>query len=141
MRTFLFFGLIEAALGLGAFIVFYVHAGWRPFEDLDAYSSIALEASTLTFLGIVGGQVGCLFAQRDGSLRSRLSLRSNPLLGVGLAVEVAIAVALVYTPGLNGMFSMAPVGPAWLIAIPLCGLVMLLLDIARRGVVAVRGNA
>ncbi len=140
IRTFLFFGLTEAVLGLGAFMTFYVYSGWRPFDELDAYSSIAREASTLTFLGIVGGQFGCLFAQRDGPLRSRLSLRSNALVSIGLATEVAIAVALVYVPGLNGMFSMAPVHPAWLVAIPLCGMTFLLFDMARRGVIAVRSR-
>ena len=71
LRTFLFFGVLEAALGLIAFFGYYVAAGWRPFTSLDPYRAIEREAVTLTFLGIVAGQVGCLFAQRDGPLRAR----------------------------------------------------------------------
>ena len=132
VRTFFFFGLVEAALGLAAFIVFYLYQGWRPFDDFDAYASVAREASTLTFLGIVGGQVGCLFAQRDGSLWTRLSLRSNMLLGIGLLSELVIAPALVYVPGLNGMFSMAPVNPLWLLVIPVSAVIFLAADLGRR---------
>jgi len=132
VRTFLVFGLTEAALGLGAYAAFYLESGWRPFEGLD--SDLVRQASTLTFLGIVGGQVGCLFAQRDGSLRQRLSFRSNGLLAAGLLSEFVLAPALVYVPGLNATFSMAPVHPAWLLAVPAAAAVFLALDLVRRGI-------
>ncbi|MFN8584717.1 MAG: cation-transporting P-type ATPase [Dehalococcoidia bacterium] len=131
-RTFLVFGLIEAALGLAAYLAFYAHTGWRPFADLD--DLLVHEASTLTFLGIVGGQVGCLFAQRDGSLRRRLSFRSNRLLGIGLASELLLAPVLVYVPGLNQTFQMAPVPAPWLLAIPVCAIAFLGLDLLRRSI-------
>ena len=67
-KTFLFFGVIEALLGLAGFFAFYAWHGWRPFDSLDPYASQLDQARALTFLGIVSGQVGCLFAQRDGTL-------------------------------------------------------------------------
>jgi magnesium-transporting ATPase (P-type) len=133
IKTFLFFGLIESALGLLGFFAYYWAGGWRPFYTLHGYSS-AFEhrATTLTFLGIVSGQLGCLFASRDGSLWQRLSLRTNRWIAGGLAVELVLALALVYVPHLNGVFSMAGVPPAWLAVLP-CGAAMfLVLDEARR---------
>jgi len=133
LKTFLFFGLIEAALGVAAFFAYYWAGGWRPFDTLNGYpSAFEHEATTLTFLGIVSGQVGCLFASRDGSLWRRLSLRSNPWVALGIASEIALALVLVYVPGLNGVFSMGPVHPAWLLVLPAGAAAFLALDLLRR---------
>lgn len=133
LRTFLYYGLIEAALGMAAFAAYYIEAGWRPFNSMDGFgTAFEHRATTLTFLGIVSGQVGCLFAARDGSLRARLSLRSNRWVAAGLAFEAGLALALVYVPGLNTLFSMAPVHPAWLLTLPAGAAVFLALDALRR---------
>jgi magnesium-transporting ATPase (P-type) len=140
-RTFLFYGVIEAALGMAGFLAVYWTHGWRPFESLAAFEAVRIEATTLTFLAIVGGQVGCLFAQREGHLRARLSLRSNPWIAIGLAFELALALALVYVPGINTVFTMTEVAPGWLAVIPIGAAVMVLLDMARRGLIEVLGRA
>jgi calcium-translocating P-type ATPase len=131
-RTFLFYGAIEAALGIAAFFGVFAARGWRPFDSLDPYATYVRDARALTFLGIVSGQIGCLFAQRDGPLLQRLSLRSNAWITFGLATEVLLAVGLVYVPGVNRLFSMAPVNPAWLLVLPAGAAIFLLLDLARR---------
>jgi magnesium-transporting ATPase (P-type) len=133
-KTFLFFGVIEAALGLGGFFAYYLADGWRPFEAMNDANGFVHAAATVTFLGIVGGQVGCLFAQRDGPLLRRLSLWSNRWVAWGLAFELSLALALVYTPGLNGVFSMRAVNPAWLAAVPAAAAVFVVLDLMRRTV-------
>lgn len=114
VRTFLFYGVLEAALAMAAFF-----AGHE-------------SGPTLTFLGIVGGQIGCLFAQRDGTLRARLSLRDNRWITLGIAVELALALALVYVPGINTIFAMSAVGPAWLLVVPATALIMVTADELRR---------
>ena len=131
-KTFLFFGAIEALLGLAGFFAFFAWQGWRPFDSLDPYATYNGQARTLTFLGIVAGQVGCLFAQRDGDFTRRLSFRSNAWIGWALLFELAIAIVLVYVPGLNGLFSMEGVPVAWLSIIPLGATVFFLLDHGRR---------
>ncbi|MEP7215371.1 MAG: cation-transporting P-type ATPase, partial [Anaerolineaceae bacterium] len=118
LRTFLFFGVLEAALGLAGFFAFYLVEGWRFGDSFAPFDAIARDATTVTFLAIVGGQVGCLFAERDGTFRQRLSLRSNGWVAAGLAFEVLLALLLIYTPGLNRLFSMAAVDPRWLLALP-----------------------
>jgi hypothetical protein len=86
----------------------------------------------MTFLGIVSGQIGCLFAQRDGSLLRRLSLTSNRLVTWALAGELCFALVLVYVPGVNGLFSMSGVRPAWLLVLPCGALAFVLADQVRR---------
>ena len=131
-RTFLFFGLIEAGLGMAAFFAVYAAHGWRPFEAFAPFDAARVEASTATFLGIVGGQLGCLIAQRDGSLRARLSLTANPWIGLGLGVALTLALALVYLPGVNTVFSMTQLAPTWLVVLPLGAAIMILADHLRR---------
>ncbi len=132
LRTFLFFGVVEAALGLAGYFAFYLAEGWRPGDSFAPFEHVSREAATVTFLGIVGGQVGCLFAQRDGTFIRRLRLRGNRLVLWGLAFELGLAALLVYMPGINGLFSMTAVGPQWLLIVPLGASVLVLLDQVRR---------
>jgi sodium/potassium-transporting ATPase subunit alpha len=133
LKTFLFFGIVEAMLGLMAHFVFYAEQGWRPFGSLAPYDVVYQQATAATFLGIVGGQIGCLFAQRDGPQRARLSLRGNRWLVWGLAFELALALGLVYIPGLNHMFLMDPVPAAWLLLLPGGAAAFIAVDALRRG--------
>jgi calcium-translocating P-type ATPase len=132
LKTFLYFGAIEALLGLAGFFAYYLASGWRPFEAMDDRDAFVHAAATVTFLGIVGGQVGCLFAQREGPLMRRLSLRANRWLIWGLAFELGLALTLIYVPGLNEMFSMRPVNAAWLLVVPVAAVIFLALDLVRR---------
>lgn len=132
LRTFLFFGLVEATIALTGFFFVFAVDGWRLGGSLDPFGHLERQAATVTFLGIVGGQVGCLFAQRDGSLRRRLSLRSNRAVALGLGFELGLALALVYLPGLNRAVSMASVHPAWLLVVPLAAVAFTLFDLLRR---------
>ncbi|HTN84466.1 MAG TPA: cation transporting ATPase C-terminal domain-containing protein, partial [Sorangium sp.] len=139
LRTFFLYGAVEALLGVFAHFGFYWAHGWRPFASLEPSRALEREAATMTFVGIVSGQIGCLLAQRDGPLRKRLAFWSNPWVAAGLALEVALAIALLYVPGLNGLFAMAPVGPAWLLWLPGGAAAMVLVDALRRAALA-RGS-
>lgn len=138
LRTFLFFGLIEAALGLAGFFAYYLVEGWRPGDSFAPFEAVHREAATVTFLAIVGGQVGCLFAQRAGDLAARLDLRTNSWVAWGLAFELAAALVLALVPGVNRVFEMDAVPPAWLLVVPLAAAAFLLADQVRRGLAALR---
>jgi sodium/potassium-transporting ATPase subunit alpha len=134
LLTFLFYGVIEAAIGLSGYFAYYTFQGWRPLASFLPFDDIHRQATAVTFLAIVGGQVGCLAAQRGGGLRQRLSLKSNRWIAFGLGFELALALILVYTPGLNGLFSADPVPLSWLVVIPLGAGVFVLADEVRRRV-------
>ena len=135
LKTFLFFGVIEAALGTRRLLLVLRRAGLasiRVPRRLLGVQPVDAQARAVTFLGIVSGQVGCVFAQRDGSFRQRLSLTSNAWIRWGLLFELALALTLVYVPGINGLFSMEGVPPAWLAILPLGAATFFLIDHARR---------
>lgn len=132
LRTFLLYGFTEALLGVCAYFGFYWAHGWRPFEPLDPLRALEREAATMTFVGIVAGQIGCLFVQRDGPMLKRLAFWSSSWAAIGLGVEVALVIALIYVPWLNQLFAMAPVEPAWLLWLPGGAALMVLVDALRR---------
>jgi len=136
VRTFLYYGLVEAAVGMTAFFAVFWSAGWRPFASMGPFAASAATASTLTFLGIVGGQIGCLIAQRDGDLRTRMQLLRNPWIMLAVVVELALTLAIVYLPTINTLFGMTSVSPAWLLAIPSGAAVMIAADQLRRWLVS-----
>jgi magnesium-transporting ATPase (P-type) len=140
LTTFLFFGMIEAVLGLVAWTSRYWVEGWRPFDSLAPYQAVDRAAATLTFLGIVSGQIGCLFTQRDGSLHERLSLNGNRWIVWGLLFEIGLALVLIYVPGLNRVFAMTAVSPLWLLVLPFGACLFLALDLIRRRLSEKRGT-
>ena len=113
-RAWVFLGLIEAALVLTGFFYVLWQAGWSSGADVSSGSPLHgayVEATTMTFAGIVACQIGTAFASRTdrASLRS-IGFLSNGMLLWGIAFEVAFAAALVYVPALQPIFHTAPLG-------------------------------
>jgi calcium-translocating P-type ATPase len=114
VRAWVFLGGISALLVLGGFFYVLLRAGWSPGDATGSGSALHhayLEATTMTFLGIVACQVGTALAARTErrSLRE-VGLTTNRLLLWGIAFELAFAAAVVTTP------LAAPLGmalPSW----------------------------
>jgi calcium-translocating P-type ATPase len=114
IRAWLFLGGISAALVLGGFFYVLLRAGWSPGDATgggttlhDAY----IQATTMTFLGIVACQVGTALAARTehASLRET-GFFTNRLLLWGIVFELLFAALVVATP------LAAPLGmsvPSW----------------------------
>jgi magnesium-transporting ATPase (P-type) len=108
-RAWLFLGLISAALVMAGFLYVLVDGGWRPGDAVGAgapHHAAYLQATTMTFLGIVACQLGTGFAARTdrASLRA-IGVFSNRLLLAGMLFEIVFAAALIYVPFLQGVFS------------------------------------
>jgi magnesium-transporting ATPase (P-type) len=111
LRAWLFLGVITAALALAGFFFVLVRAGWHPGDPVGAHRALHhayLQASTMTFLGIVACQVGTAYAARTerSSLRS-IGVFSNKLLLWGLLFEVLFAAFVVAVPGVDRLFDTA----------------------------------
>ena len=101
VRAWLFLGGISALLVMGGFFYALLRAGWSPGDatgDGAPLHHAYLEATTMTFLGIVACQVGTALAARTErrSLRE-VGLTTNRLLLWGIAFELAFAAAVVAT--------------------------------------------
>jgi calcium-translocating P-type ATPase len=111
VRAWLFLGSISAALVMAGFFFVLTRAGWRPGAPVTAHSPLHhayLQATSMTFLGIVACQIGTAYAARTerASLAS-IGVWSNPLLLWGIAFEVAFAALVVAMPGIDTLFGTA----------------------------------
>jgi magnesium-transporting ATPase (P-type) len=124
-RAWLVTGGVSAVLTMSAFLFVLLRAGWSPGDETGSGSVLHhayLEATTITFLGIVLCQVGTAFAARAEreSLRS-IGLWSNRLLLWGIFFELVFAAAVVYAPPLQAVFGTAappPIALAILLSFP-----------------------
>jgi magnesium-transporting ATPase (P-type) len=116
VRAWLFLGLVSAGLVTAGFLITLVRGGWSPGDPVGFGSPLHhtyLQATTMTFVGIVACQVGTAFAARTdhASLRS-IGVFSNRLLLWGIAFELAFTAALLWVPPLRELFGTVPPSPA-----------------------------
>ena len=114
VRAWLFLGMISATLVMAAFFFVLLSAGWSPGDAVGKGAPLHhtyLQATTMSFLGIVACQIGTAFAARTehASLR-QVGVFSNPLLLRGIAFELVFAAAIIYVPALQDVFGTASLG-------------------------------
>jgi len=120
-RAWLRLGVLEALLVTGGYFLVLLTAGWSPNDPTGAGTPLHhayLQATTMTWAGIVACQMGAAFAVRT----SRASLRqvgvfSNPHLLRGVAFALLFAAAIIYLPPLQSIFHTAALGPRELIVL------------------------
>ena len=115
LRAWLFLGVICAALQMAGFFFVLLRAGWHlgaPTGGGHALHHAYLAATTMTFFGMIMGQIGTAFAARTdrASLRS-VGVLSNPLLLWGIAFELALAAILIYVPPFQSLLATAALSP------------------------------
>ncbi|HTZ86811.1 MAG TPA: cation-transporting P-type ATPase [Solirubrobacteraceae bacterium] len=137
LRAWLFLGVLLSLLSLACFFVVLTGAGWHPGDSVLASSRFHhayLQATTMTFLAMIAGQIGTAFAVRTQSgSPSELGLLSNRYLLLGIAAEIALAGAIVYAPPLQSLLgSAAPPARDLLLLLP-CPLIVWGADRVRGG--------
>jgi len=112
-RAYLWLGVLQAAAAMAAFFIVLHAGGWQYGQVLQAPDPLYLQATTACLAAIVVAQVVNVFACRHPELSMfRLRLLSNPLLLVGVAAEILLLLAIVYTSPGNAAFGTAPFAAA-----------------------------
>jgi calcium-translocating P-type ATPase len=111
VRAWLFLGLMVAGLSVAGFFYVLTQAGWHPGDATGAgtqFHHAYQQATTMTFLGMIFGQIGTAFAVRTqrASLWS-VGAFSNRYLLLAIAAELAVAAVLVYAPPLQALLGTA----------------------------------
>ena len=116
-RAYLFLGPLEAALALALFFLVLDAQGWAWGQALASSELAYRQATTACLVGIVLAQVANLFVCRHPREPFwRLGWFGNPLLLAGVATELALLLAIVFTPLGQAVFGTAPVAASiWLI--------------------------
>ena len=125
LRAYLVLGVAEAVMAMGGYLLTWrMHElGWDDLRRAaplllhgqagPVLTSIQHQASSVAFTCIVAGQIGAALACRSErrSARADLGRRpwlSNPLLLLGMAVEVGFTALLLGWPPLSGLFATTP---------------------------------
>jgi sodium/potassium-transporting ATPase subunit alpha len=127
LRAYVFLGLIEAGIAMGAFFLLLLAQGWTWGMPLDWSDPRYKQATAATFAGIVIAQVANVFACRSDRVSlTQLGWFGNPLLLWGIVTELVVLALIIYTPWGNAIFATSPL-PAWIFGPLLLGALMLLL--------------
>jgi sodium/potassium-transporting ATPase subunit alpha len=138
LRSYAFLGLIEAAIAMAGFFLYLYAQGWTWAAPLDWKDPLYKEATTVTFAAIVVAQIANVFACRSERLSVfTLGWFSNRWILVGVAVEVAILLIIVYTPLGHMVFQTGPL-PMWVYGPLIAGAIFLVLAEELRKLVAGR---
>jgi len=119
IRAWLFLGLMVAGLSIAGFFYVLTQAGWHPGDPTAAgtqFHHAYQQATTMTFLGMIFGQIGTAFAVRTqrASLWS-VGVFSNRYLLLAIAAELAVAAVLVYAPPLQSLLGTAALPARYLL--------------------------
>ncbi|WP_333841200.1 cation-translocating P-type ATPase [Pelomicrobium sp.] len=140
-RAYLFLGLFEAAAALGAFFFVLSQGGWTYGALLASSDPLYRAATGACLTAIVLMQVVNVWLCRSelDSVMAR-GVGSNRLILAGIGFELALVLAILYTPWGNTLFGTAPIpAQAWLFVLPFA-LVMLLAEEARKAIVRARAR-
>ncbi len=119
-RAYLFLGIMQATAAMSAY-AFVLHCGgWHSGQTLPPRDPLYLQATTACLSAIVVMQIANVFLCRSDHhpLLSR-GMFANKLILAGIALEITIILAIVYTPWGNALFGTAPLPPeVWLFLLP-----------------------
>lgn len=138
-RAYLFLGMLEALAAMAAYLFVLWGGGWSYGQELGRRDALYLQGTTACLAAIIVMQVVNVFLCRSDR-RSTFSFGpvSNRLLLWGVGAELALILAIVYTPWGHMLFGTAPIGTAaWLFVIPFA-LGMLGFEEARKRLVRAR---
>ncbi|HEY6611470.1 MAG TPA: HAD-IC family P-type ATPase, partial [Pseudomonas sp.] len=133
-RAYLFLGPLEALAGMSLFFLVLAWGGWDYGSPLARLDPLYLQATGACLAAIVVMQVANLLACRSPTESAlNTGVRGNPLLLWGIACELLLIGAIIYTPLGQTLFGTAalPV-EAWLAMLPFAA-GLLLLEELRKG--------
>lgn len=109
LKAFFWYGMLESLLAMiGFFVTYWTSQGH--LNHLAVSGSLYKEATTMTLGAIIFAQMGMvMIARSDGHSIRHLPIFANKLITSGILLEIALFIALAYTPFLQKIFNTAPI--------------------------------
>ncbi|MCM2578189.1 cation-translocating P-type ATPase [Streptomyces meridianus] len=144
VRAWFFLGVLVTALAMAGFFYVLLRAGWHPGAPTgpgEPLHHAYQQATTMTFLGMMAGQIGTAFAVRTqtASLRS-VGVLSNRYLLAAVAGELVLAAVFVYTPTFQELLGTAALPASTLALLLPCPFLVWGADELRRRLVRWHGE-
>ena len=148
LRAYCFLGLLEGLAGMTGFLLVWWTNGYG-ITELQAINSAILarsanvtqmaiyhQATTVTLAAIVACQDENVFACRSERISIfRLGFFSNRLIWLGITVEWALILGIIYVAPLQKIFAVAPLSPLQWSMLILCPPLILMADELRKRIV------
>ena len=132
-RAYLWLGVLEATAAMAAFFFVLNRGGWEYGQALGSGDPLYLQATTACLAAIVVSQVVNVFLcrhPRDSAFA--FPLFGNPLILWGIAAEIGLILAIVYTRWGNLAFGTAAIGArVWLFAASFAALMLALEELRK----------
>ena len=125
VQSFVFLGLMEAGWSLFLFFLVLVGGGWRFGMELAPTAPLHRSATGIALAAILLMQIGNLVGRRShtGSGLDR-GLYTNPLILIGICIEVVFSWAVLYFPPVQKIMGTGPV-PLSIYALAWLGIILL----------------
>ena len=138
IKAFLWYGLLEALISMGAYFYVNILNGW-PNIPLASSGTVYLQATTMTLAAIVFAQIGAVLNCRS-EMQSvlKIGLFRNRQVMKGILFEIALICAIIYVPFLQGIFGTAPIGLSEWVFLVMIPIPMVLTEEIRKAVVRKR---
>ena len=110
IKAFVWYGLIEAALAMGAFFLnYWVNQG--NLNHLASSGPLYREATTMTLGAIIFTQIGMAMNSRKGrGSIFQVKPFANRIISLGIVLEIVLFIILSYVPFFHTLFNTAPIG-------------------------------
>ena len=110
IKAFVWYGLIEAALAMGAFFLnYWVNQG--NLNHLASSGPLYREATTMTLGAIIFTQIGMAMNSRKGrGSIFQVKPFANRIISLGIVLEIVLFIILTYVPFFHTLFNTAPIG-------------------------------
>ena len=110
IKAFVWYGLIEAALAMGAFFLdYWVNQG--NLNHLASSGPLYREATTMTLGAIIFTQIGMAMNSRKGrGSIFQVKPFANRIISLGIVLEIVLFILLSYVPFFHTLFNTAPIG-------------------------------
>lgn len=110
-RGYIFLGIIEAALVMSGFFWILFNSGWIWGQQLAFTDPVYMKATSMVFAGIVMAQMGNLLGcQTNRTSVFKVGIFKNKWILRGIVFSVAVIMAIIYIPLLQGIFGTAALG-------------------------------
>lgn len=111
LRGYIFLGSIEAIIVISGYFWVLYGGGWQFGQSLPFSDPLYIKATTIVFVGIVMAQIGNLLTiQTTRTSVFKIGLFTNRWIIRGIIFEVAVMLAILYIPSLQGIFGTTPLG-------------------------------
>jgi magnesium-transporting ATPase (P-type) len=110
LNAYLFLGLLQATFSLGLFFLVLVHGGWQWGMPLAENTALYRSATGVTLASVILMQIGNVIGRRSPhGLGLDRGIFKNPLLILGIAVEIVFSWSILYFPPVQKVLQTGPV--------------------------------